>query len=343
MKRNSTYIKILVISSIIAIALTFVQLPYYVTKPGMATELQPLVNIEGGFDEEKGSFMLTTVRMGRANVFTYGWAHVNKYHFIYPIEQIRYEGESDEEYSNRQLHLMEGSKESAIAVAYRHANKPVTFEYHGVYVMSVLEGMPAYQMLKAGDRIYQVDGQAFQTSDEFIEIVSKKQEGDQVELDYERNGQQETITIPIAKFPDDPAKFGIGISLVTDREISVEPDITINSEQIGGPSAGLMFSLEILNQLTEDDLTKGYEIAGTGTINEKGEVGRIGGISQKIVAAHNSGVEVFFAPNEKNSPKSNYNEALEAAKDIETEMKIVPVDTFQDALDYLNSLPKKND
>jgi Lon-like protease len=341
MKRNKTYIRIIVISSLIAIALTFVQLPYYVTKPGMATELQPLVSIEGGFDDEKGSFMLTTVRMGRANVFTYGWAHVNKYHYIYPIEQIRYEGESDEEYTNRQLHLMEGSKESAIAVAYRYANKPVSFEYHGVYVMSVLEGMPAFKSLKAGDRIFQIDGQDFQTSDEFIEIVSGKKEGEQVELAYERNGEQQKITIPIAPFPDDPAKAGIGISLVTDREISVEPDIEINSEKIGGPSAGLMFSLEILNQLTEDDLTRGYEIAGTGTMNEKGEVGRIGGISQKIVAAHNSGVEVFFAPNEKGSSGSNYNEALEAAKDIKTEMKIVPVDTFEDAINYLNSLSKK--
>lgn len=73
----------------------------------------------------------------------------------------------------------------------------------------------------------------------------------------------------------------------------------INSHEIGAPSAGLMFTLEIYNQLVEEDLTKGHEIAGTGTINEKGEVGPIGGINQKVVVASDAGAEVFFAPNEK--------------------------------------------
>ncbi|MFP3361706.1 S16 family serine protease, partial [Planococcus sp. SIMBA_143] len=75
-----------------------------------------------------------------------------------------------------------------------------------------------------------------------------------------------------------------------------DPSIKINTDEIGGPSAGLMFSLEIYNQLTEEDWTKGYEIAGTGTINDEGEVGPIGGIKQKIVAADGSGAEIFFAP-----------------------------------------------
>ena len=79
----------------------------------------------------------------------------------------------------------------------------------------------------------------------------------------------------------------------------VDPKVKIDSHEIGGPSAGLMFTLEIYNQLVEDDLTRGHEIAGTGTINEKGEVGPIGGIQQKVVAASDAGAEVFFAPNEK--------------------------------------------
>jgi PDZ domain-containing protein len=99
-----------------------------------------------------------------------------------------------------------------------------------------------------------------------------------------------------------------------------------------------MFSLEIYNQLIKEDLTRGYQIAGTGTINTEGTVGRIGGIEQKIVAADNAGAEIFFAPNENDAKDSNYKAAAATAKDIETDMKIVPVDTFDDAVEYLRNL-----
>ena len=102
-----------------------------------------------------------------------------------------------------------------------------------------------------------------------------------------------------------------------------------------------MFSLEIYNQLTKGDLTKGYQIAGTGTMDEAGKVGPIGGIGQKIVAADKSGADIFFAPNENGSTRSNYQDALIAAKDIDTKMKIVPVDSFEQAVEYLEQLKKK--
>ncbi|HJV30720.1 MAG TPA: S16 family serine protease, partial [Bacillales bacterium] len=113
------------------------------------------------------------------------------------------------------------------------------------------------------------------------------------------------------------------------------------TDEIGGPSAGFMFSLEIYNQLTKEDLTKGYQIAGTGTIASDGKVGPIGGIEQKIIAADKAGAEIFFAPNEEGSKHSNYRDALKTAKDIGTKMKIVPIDTFDDAIKYLNTLHNK--
>jgi PDZ domain-containing protein len=102
-----------------------------------------------------------------------------------------------------------------------------------------------------------------------------------------------------------------------------------------------MFSLEIYNQLTKGDLTSGYDIAGTGTMSDDGTVGPIGGIQQKIVAADKSGAEIFFAPNENGAAGSNYEDALIAAKDIDTDMKIVPVDNFEDAVAYLTKLNGK--
>ncbi|WP_078547337.1 SepM family pheromone-processing serine protease [Litchfieldia alkalitelluris] len=333
---NKFYIRSFILIVVIAL-LSFIQLPYYVTKPGMAQELRPIIQVEDGFNEE-GSFMLTTVRMGKANIFTYLWAKMDEFHMIYPVKDIRRSGESDEEYTNRQLYLMEDSKESAITVAYSEAEKPINYIYRGIYVMSIIRGMPAEEVLKIGDRIYKVDGLEFQTSDEFIEYVSEKSEGEEIELTFKRNEQEMTTPLLISPFPDNPEKVGVGIALTTDREVETTPSIMIDTEKIGGPSAGLMFSLEIYNQLVEKDITNGLDIAGTGSIKDNGEVGRIGGISQKIVAADKSGVDVFFAPNEQGIPNSNYNEALAAAKKIKSEMKIVPVDTFDDALEYLESL-----
>ncbi len=102
-----------------------------------------------------------------------------------------------------------------------------------------------------------------------------------------------------------------------------------------------MFSLEIYNQLTKEDMTNGYQIAGTGTIDPDGKVGPIGGIEQKIVAADKAGAEIFLAPNENGRKNSNYKAALKTARDIHSNMKIIPIDTFNEAVSYLRKLPQK--
>lgn len=339
--KNKIYRNSLIIGIIIAVVLNFVTLPYYVTRPGSAEELAPLVTVEGGDKDVAGSFMLTTVKMGKANVFTYAFAKFSDYQNIYPINEIRREDESDEEYSYRQLHMMENSKETAIKVAYEKADKEVALVPRGVYVFSVLKGMPAEGKLSIGDRITHINGEETPTSDEFMEKVIAMEIGQTIEVTYERKSKEATVSIKLGEHPEKEGAPGIGISLLTDYEITTNPAITIDTAQIGGPSAGLMFSLEVYNQLVEEDISKGYNIAGTGAINEKGEVLRIGGISQKIVAADNAGVEIFFAPNENGAENSNYEEALVAAKDIKTKMKIVPVNTFDEAIAYLNELEVK--
>src|SRR5690606_23603033 len=110
----------------------------------------------------------------------------------------------------------------------------------------------------------------------------------------------------------EPDRVGLGISFVEDSTITTDPEVKIDSEQIGGPSAGLMFTLEIINQLLEEDITKGYDVAGTGTMEREGEVGRIGGIDQKVMAADKDGMEIFFAPHdgEAENIESNYGLAV---------------------------------
>jgi len=208
-------------------------------------------------------------------------------------------------------------------------------------VLRVMPGMPAEGKLMPGDHVFEIDGKAFKSSEEFIKYVSSKKAGDVVKLAYKRNGKTDQAEVQLKALEDGSNRAAVGIQLVDDKEIDVDPDVKVQSEEIGGPSAGLMFSLEIYNQLTKEDLTKGYEIAGTGTITPDGIVGRIGGIQQKVVAADKAGAEIFFAPNEEGAQDSNYQEAMIAAKDIKTKMKIVPVDTFEDAVIYLENLKEK--
>lgn len=339
MSRKAYVTSILVTVGLI-IASSFYYLPYYVTKPGMAKELEPIIKVAGG-DQEEGSFMLTTVRMGRANIYSYLLAKWNKYQEIFPESSLRVEGETDEEYNVRQLHLMDNSKNHAIKVAYEKAGGKFSYKYLGVYVLDVHEDMPAANVLKAGDQIIQVDDLHFDSSQQFINYIATKKAGDKVQIVYKREETEKRATISLQPFKDHPNQVGLGISLDDYTRISTDPTVSINSEQIGGPSAGLMFSLEIYNQLTKGDLTKGYQIAGTGTVDEEGKVGPIGGIEQKIVAADKSGADIFFAPNENGAAHSNYQDALIAAKDIDTKMKIVPVDSFDEAVKYLEQLKKK--
>ncbi|MBN9652738.1 PDZ domain-containing protein [Halobacillus sp. GSS1] len=341
MKANRKLIITGIITVLIVAFLGAFRLPYYIYKPGTADALNDIVKVDGGFDSE-GDMHLVTVRGGQATPIQWVLAKVRPFHQIYPLEDIRPEGVSEEEYFHAQLQMMESSQEASKVVAYQAAGKEIDINYEGVYVMNVIEGMPAEEILETGDQIVKVDGEDIQETSDLIDYVSNKGEGEAVMLTIVRDEETIERELELAPFPDNPDKVGVGISLVTDRTVDVKPEVKVKSGEIGGPSAGLMFSLEIYDQLTELDITKGYEIAGTGEINYEGQVGRIGGIDKKVVAASDHGAEVFFAPNEEGREGSNYQIAKETAEQIDTDMEVVPVDTFQDALEYLQNLePKK--
>ncbi|GAA0364393.1 SepM family pheromone-processing serine protease [Bacillus horti] len=349
-KRNNNRLWLsFIVLIIILTAAYFYPLPYFISSPGAAVELSPIIEVENGYSEQ-GTFMLTTVRMSGANVFNYALAQWDEYRETIPKEALLRDYKDESEYTERQLFIMKSSQETAISVAYELAGREVIVSDRGVMVVATVEGMPAEQHLKFGDIITSVDDRDIATSEELIAYVRTKQEGDEVRIKYRTNMEEKEITLALSAFPhediegasEEQPRAGIGISTMTKQEIEVNPPVSIDTRRIGGPSAGLMFTLEIYNQLTPEDITKGYAIAGTGTMNPEGKVGRIGGIHQKIVAAHKAGADIFFAPYEEGAEDSNYNRAVEAAEDIKTSMKVVPVDTVQDALDYLESLPSKD-
>lgn len=330
---------------IVLVALAFyIPTPYYVTRPGSALELAPIINVEGGKKDEAGAFMLTTVRMGEANLAWYLYANLSQDVELLEKALVLREGETSEDFNNRELSVMNNSQKLAEAVAFRLAGYDVKIEKQGVVIMGTIVGLPAKDLLKVGDVITSIDGQQTLDANELIMYLAKKKVGDTVTVTLLRNNKELKQAITLGTLSEDsPSQAGLGIRPDNKLLIMVPKKVTISSRGIGGPSAGLMMTLEIYDQLNKEiDLTRGYRIAGTGEIAADGMVGRIGGINHKIIAADNAGAEIFFAPDDAQGPVSNYQEAVDTAKRIGTKMQVVPVKTVDDALAFLQSQKPKH-
>ncbi|WP_088005785.1 SepM family pheromone-processing serine protease [Indiicoccus explosivorum] len=322
-----------------ALLLSLYPLDSYITRPGNAFELAPLVEVENGDEDDEGTLSLMTVTMMQATPALYAWANIADGYKIVRPEEFRNPHESENEYNVRQLQLMSASQLNAIQVAYGEAGEEFNVSREGVFVTNILPDAAAEGILEPGDRIAAIDGREYESLEKFLDYLSGKEAGEIVTVTADRNGRTVEEEITLAEIPGSDGRIGLGIAFAEDLEIETEPDITIQSDRIGGPSAGLMFSLEIYNQLVEEDITKGYDIAGTGTLTADGEVGRIGGIDQKVMAADQEDIDIFFAPDDETGDLlSNYSVAARIAEELGTDMEIVPVRTFDDALEYLETL-----
>ncbi|AOV08363.1 SepM family pheromone-processing serine protease [Sporosarcina ureilytica] len=339
---------------VVLAGLFFYPMDSYITQPGGAYDLAPLVEVVGGDEEDMGTFSLMTISLSKTTPVTYALSRFSDKRKLLQAENVRRHGENEAEYNLRQKRLMSDSQFNAITVAFGKAGIPVDIELNGVFVMQVLPKGASSNILEIGDIIHEIDGIKLSTSGEFVEHISEKQLGDEVQLTVERNEEMLDVVVALQEIPNGDGRVGLGIQFQEDRIVTTKPEVTIHTSNIGGPSAGLMFTLEILNRLlVDEDITKGYHIAGTGEMLEDGSVGRIGGADFKVMAADKDGIEIFFAPDDEIPEEvrqlnpgiqSNYEEALQTAKAIRTKMKIVPVKTIDDALNYLNDLqPKSSD
>lgn len=350
--RRTRWIAAISILIVAVSALFFIQLPYFTMSPGAALSLSPIVEVKGGYHDEKGKLLMTTVRQDRATLFSYLYAMISPTMDLVPMSDYLAPHEDVEDYFKRQEAVMKDSQQIALIVAFHKAKVPIRIENKGAVVTEIIPGMPAEKALKAGDLIRYVDGEKVDSAEQLIQMIQSKISQGKVRLTLIRDGKEMEISVGFAPFPKElqvrgeKERMGIGIaSPATDREVTPSKKVEFKTEHIGGPSAGLMFTLELINQLTPGDLTKGYTIAGTGTISLDETVGPIGGIQHKIVAAKREGATIFFAPDNPvpKGEKSNYQEALEVNQAQNLGLKIVPVKTLDDALHFLSSLPEKKE
>lgn len=347
MKKAVVYI---VIPLIIFAIFSLYRIDSYVMQPGNAHDVSNFIEVQGGDEDDEGTLSLMTVSMYQATPLTFLLAKFQDDKKIMKLDQVRNPLEDENEYNVRQLKLMADSQFNAKLVAFQQANLTYEVQYKGIYVLNVLEGGASEDILKTGDEIIAINGETVQKQSELAGKLENKQMGDEIQLVIIRDKEQLHVSTKLKEIPSSDGRVGLGITYAESKSIRTNPKVLIKTEDIGGPSAGLMFTLEMLNQLLEEDITKGHNIAGTGEMLEDGTVGRIGGIEMKVMAANQDGMEIFFAPDDtisaamkESNPaiETNYEAAVRAAEKIETDMKIVPVKTVEDAIAYLNGLKVK--
>ncbi|NGZ75553.1 SepM family pheromone-processing serine protease [Saccharibacillus alkalitolerans] len=309
---------------------------YTIERPGSADEVKPMVSVAGADPEEKGSFMMTTVSVTYANLALLG---VSLFDDNAEIGE-RNKDQDDDEYRITQQYYMNSSQSSAIAAAYREAGVKFDVETEYVFITTVPDRDPQQKEFVAGDKIVALDGKRVSTLEELRGLLESRSAGDEVDVSLERGGRQLEERVRLVEIPNGDGTTRPGFGVSTGEVLRIDPEdpkdeVLFTQTQVGGPSAGLMFTLEIYNQLTPGDLTRGYRIAGTGTIKSDGTVGEIGGVQHKIVAAERKGADLFFVP------EANYESANGKLEETDGTMKLVPVKTLQDALDYIGRLPAK--
>jgi PDZ domain-containing protein len=229
--------------------------------------------------------------------------------------------------------LMDTSKLTAETVALRRLGQPVTIVTSGTVVRAMAKDSPAAKSLRLDDVIVAVDKEPVDHFDELRSLLQTGGPGATHSLTVERPaGSTTRIEVPITTIaaPDDPTRAVIGIQpeeRIVDFRFPFQLDI--DSGAVGGPSAGLAFTLAVLDVLTPGELTGGHRIAVTGTMDFDGTVGPVGGGHQKAIAVRDAGYEAFLVPTDE------YEVVQEA---VGHDLKVIAVDTLQEALDALKSL-----
>ncbi len=319
---------ILLITVFIASGL-FIRLDYYIVKPSRALELGELIEVENRDPDDQGTFFLLTVSQLRATPFTALYGLIHPHFSISPISSVIPRGMDEEEYRQLQADNMTESRLMAQVVALRRAGYNINVVSEGVEVIGFLENAPAEPYLQEGDRLLTVDGKIVILASEVPLIVQDREVGETVKLELIRDGRTLEIELETGEHPEELGLPFLGIYIKTlPWEAEIPVNIEMDTGRIGGPSAGMMFTLEIINQIIDDDLTAGKYIAGTGTIDFTERIGRIGGVAQKVIAAERAGAEFIFVP------EANYEDALEAARLI----VVVPVSDLEEVLDFLSKL-----
>jgi PDZ domain-containing protein len=335
MSRRSLTLLIAAVGTAVAIAVcVLVPVPYVILGPGPTLNTlgkdasgQPLITIEGHPTyPTNGHLNLTTVSYqgcqgNQFNIFTALVAWLNPHEAVVPEGEICPAGQTQQQTQEQNTQEMTNSQQTATAAALTELHIPYTTE---VVVVQTEPGFPAAGVLKAGDVITAVDGKPVTGQSSLTGLISAHPAGSTLTVTIVRDGQTMNVQVGTKESGGHPV-MGVAV----EEQYKFPFTVKISVGDIGGPSAGMMFALGIIDKLTHDNLTGGKFIAGTGEITASGQVLPIGGIEQKMLGARNAGATVFL------TPASNCADTKGA---VPAGLRLVKVSTLNQAVTDLEAL-----
>lgn len=319
---KTEYQFLILISIIVFIGLF--KLPYNIYVGGGIIDIADKIEVENAYKEE-GSFNMAYVRSVRATIPMYLLSYV----FNWERESINSvkldENDNAAEMWKREQIYLDEANNSAVISAYNEAGEYIKINKEVLQIIYIDKDSDTD--LKTGDIIKKIDGVELKAFDEIKDILVNHEIGEKIEVEYLRN-DKESKGYFIVRDMDGEKKAGLYLVKMYEYDVNRKINIEFSSKE-GGPSGGFMLSLAIFNRLVSDDITKGRKIVGTGTIDENGNIGDIGGVKYKVMGANSGNADIFFVP------EGNYEEAIKYKEEKGYDLNIVKVKTLTEAIDYL--------
>ncbi len=303
-----------------------IDLPYVVYKPGGTVNLNNRIMIDN--DNIKGKLSMSYVSMLKGTLPILGLSYILPNWDIISKDEITIDNGSVDDLLTLEKLYMDSSIDNATILAYKAAGKPIEITKVNNNVIYITK--EAKTDIKLYDKIISIEGTMVNTLDEIRDIIANYKVNDTVDILVERKNKEITVKAKIYEIED---SLKIGVSTLSTYEYETTPEIKVKTKASeSGSSGGLMLSLAIYNKLTKEDITKGKNIVGTGTIDILGNVGAIDGVKYKLLGAVKNKADIFLCPIE------NYDEALEVKENNNLDIIVKGVETFNDALDYLTTI-----
>lgn len=322
-KNNFKFLILLIILNV----LFWVELPYIIYTPGGAINLEERIEI----DEEnktEGKLQMAYVSAVKASIPFVLTSFIIPNWDLTPKSEVTLENESLKESQQKDKLYLEESINNAKLAALKELNYDI--DITKVHNKVIYISKEAKTELKLYDEIISVNGIKIESLMDYKKIVEASKENDILYLKVLRNSKEKEITIKVFKTKDG---LKTGISLISIYDFESDVDIKIKSKSSeSGPSGGLMMSLGIYNALTQDDITKGKNIIGTGTIDKEGNIGEIGGVKYKLIGAIKNKADIFICP------KENYAEAQKIAQENNYNIPILTDDNLSGIISQLKNL-----
>lgn len=318
-----------VISFFLPIVITIcliLPVPYYIKIGGGTIEIDENIEIENSYSN-KGSLEALYVKESKGIVLTFLLSYVIPSFEKEKIEEVTLENETEDDYNYRERLYFTSSLDAATKVAFEHAGKEVKISSSKFIVLYI--DKIAHTNLEVGDEIIKVEGNKVSSYDEISELVNSKKINDTINITVKRDGKEIETTSTLVEVENSP-KLGVVLSNEISYESNPKVEFNFDGNQ-AGPSGGLMIALSIYNKLVEEDITKGKIVVGTGTLDTEGNVGAIGGIKHKLMAAADKEADIVLVPND------NYEEAKKITEEENYDFTLLSVKTFDEALEKLES------